>query len=147
MCYAARYRVPLSTSNQARYIDKKTKVKPLLLCKSCKVFTQQINSFNSEIYYEKENYLKVRTAAFKYTTPPIVKRFSTLVRQYVSTSRPRVPTFPHFKFYYVTQLPLVLWFHWFHQFCLSYTDFNPIQVPFQYLYYPAYKVRNTFINL
>ena len=27
----------------------------------------------SEIYYKKENYLKVRTAVFKYITPPIVK--------------------------------------------------------------------------
>ena len=34
----------------------------------------------SEIYYEEENYLKVRTAVFKYITPPIVKV------QYVSTS-------------------------------------------------------------
>ena len=27
----------------------------------------------SEIYYKKENYLKVRTVVFKYITPPIVK--------------------------------------------------------------------------
>ena len=27
----------------------------------------------SKIYYKKENYLKVRTAVFKYITPPIVK--------------------------------------------------------------------------
>ena len=27
----------------------------------------------SEIYYKKENYLKVKTVIFKYITPPIVK--------------------------------------------------------------------------
>ena len=27
----------------------------------------------SEIYYKKENYLKVRTIVFKYITPPIIK--------------------------------------------------------------------------
>ena len=40
----------------------------------------------SEIHYEEENYLKVRTAVFKYITPSIVK-FGTsvrLVREYVS---------------------------------------------------------------
>ena len=34
----------------------------------------------SEIYYKEENYLKVRTAVFKYITPPIVKV------EYVGTS-------------------------------------------------------------
>ena len=33
----------------------------------------RLTPFNSEIHYKKENYLKVRTAAFKYTTSPIVK--------------------------------------------------------------------------
>ena len=45
----------------------------------------------SEIYYEEENYLKVRTVVFKYITPPIVKV------EYVGTSvrlvRPYIPTF------------------------------------------------------
>ena len=27
----------------------------------------------SKIYYKEENYLKVKTAVFKYITPPIVK--------------------------------------------------------------------------
>ena len=34
----------------------------------------------SKIYYKKENYLKVRTAVFKYITPPYSKGW------YVSTS-------------------------------------------------------------
>ena len=33
----------------------------------------RLTLFNSEIYYKEENYLKVRTAVFKYITPPIVK--------------------------------------------------------------------------
>ena len=38
----------------------------------------KLTPFNSKIYYKEENYLKVKTALFKYITPPIVK-FSTLV--------------------------------------------------------------------
>ena len=45
----------------------------------------------SEIYYKEENYLKVRTAAFKYITPPIVKG---LVCWYISILvYPHIPTF------------------------------------------------------
>ena len=51
----------------------------------------------SEIHYEEENYLKVRTAVFKYITPPIVK-VEYVGAQYVSTfhvlstRRSHVPT-------------------------------------------------------
>ena len=43
-----------------------------------------------KIYYKKENYLKVRTAVFKYITPPIVKveyigTSVCLVYKYIST--------------------------------------------------------------
>ena len=34
----------------------------------------RLTPFNSEIYYKKENYLKVKTVVFKYITPPIVKK-------------------------------------------------------------------------
>ena len=59
----------------------------------------------SEIYYKEENYLKVKTAVFKYITPPIVKieYIDILVHRYI-------PIFPHSKLLlyiaYVTQLPL-----------------------------------------
>ena len=33
----------------------------------------KLTPFNSEIHYKEENYLKVKTAVFKYITPPIVK--------------------------------------------------------------------------
>ena len=38
MCYVARYRVPLSISKWAKYIDREIIVKPLSLYKSYKVF-------------------------------------------------------------------------------------------------------------
>ena len=39
----------------------------------------------SKIYYKEENYLKVKTAVFKYITPPIVKveYISMLIHQYI----------------------------------------------------------------
>ena len=43
--------------------------------------SNRLTPFNFKIYYKKENYLKVRTAVFKYITPPIIK-FSILVYQY-----------------------------------------------------------------
>ena len=33
----------------------------------------KLTLFNSEIYYKKKNYLKVKTILFKYITSPIVK--------------------------------------------------------------------------
>ena len=54
----------------------------------------RLTFFNSEIYYKKENYLKVRTAVFKYITPPIVKGS---VCWYVGILvRPHIPIFSHF---------------------------------------------------
>ena len=41
--------------------------------KAVEYLPNRLTFFNSEIYYKKENYLKVRTAVFKYITPPIIK--------------------------------------------------------------------------
>ena len=139
-----RYRVPLCTGKWARYINREIKLSLFYYLKAMECLPNRLTPFNSEIYYKEENYLKVKTVVFKYITPLIVKRFSTLVYQYIALPRFYIPIFPHSKFYYVTQLPFVLWFYQSHQFCLLRTNFNPIQVPFQYLYYPAYKVRNKF---
>ena len=46
-----------------------------------KYLPNRLTPFNFKIYYKKENYLKVRTAVFKYITPPIVKV------QYIGTLR------------------------------------------------------------
>ena len=87
-----RYKVLLSTSKWARYIDREIIIKPLLLCKSYRVFTQQINSFNSKIYYKEENYLKVKTVFFKYITPPYSKG---LVYWYINILIYYIPMFLH----------------------------------------------------
>ena len=50
----------------------------------------RLTSFNSEIYYKKENYLKVKTVVFKYITPPIVKG---LVYWYIGILVYYAPTF------------------------------------------------------
>ena len=82
MCYAARYKVPLSTSNWAGYIDKEIIVKPFLpFIKAVEYLPNKLTPFNFKIYYKKENYLNVRTAVFKYITFSIVKV------QYVSMLR------------------------------------------------------------
>ena len=79
MYYAVRYRVPLNTSNWARYINREIIVKPLLLfIKALEYLPNKLTPFNFKIYYKEKNYLKVRTAVFKYITSPIVK-FSILV--------------------------------------------------------------------
>ena len=57
-----RYKVPLNTSNWARYIDREIIVKPFLpYIKAMECLPNKLTPFNSEIYYKKENYLKVRT--------------------------------------------------------------------------------------
>ena len=35
--------------------------------------SNKLTPFNFKIYYKEKNYLKVRTAVFKYITSPIVK--------------------------------------------------------------------------
>ena len=50
----------------------------------------KLTPFNSEIYYKGENYLKVKTVVFKYTTPPIVKG---LVYWYIGISVYYTPAF------------------------------------------------------
>ena len=81
MCYIVRYRVPLSTSNWAKYIDREIIIKPFYFIKAIKYLPNKLTPLYFKIHYKKENYLKVKTAVFKYTTPPIVK-FGMLVCQY-----------------------------------------------------------------
>ena len=73
MCYVVRYKIPLSTSKWAKYINREIIVKPFLLYKSHRVLPNRLTPFDSKIYYKEENYLKVKTVVFKYITPPIVK--------------------------------------------------------------------------
>ena len=52
----------------------------------------RLTFFLFKIYYKEENYLKVRTAVFKYITPPIVEG---LVRWYIGISVYYTLAFPH----------------------------------------------------
>ena len=71
-CYAARYLVPMSTGNWARYVDRirsqvRTGVDQYRLLK---VLPNRLTSVYSKNYYKEENYLKVKTVIFKYITSP-----------------------------------------------------------------------------
>ena len=109
MCYIIRYRVPLSTSNWAKYIDKEITVKPLYPVKAVEYLPNRLTFFNSKIHYKEENYLKVKTVLFKYTTPPYSKGS---VHQYIALVEYIAFLYSehsaYFKFHYITQLPLVL---------------------------------------
>ena len=45
-----------------------------------KYILNRLTLLYSKIHYKEENYLKVKTAVFKYITPPHSKGLSTLVR-------------------------------------------------------------------
>ena len=77
----------------------------------------RLTPLHSKIYYKEENYLKVRTAVFKYINSSIVK-FGTSVRWYIWYVSTWIHEYVQYIYNYVTRLPLVLWFHWFHQFCI-----------------------------
>ena len=66
----------------------------------------------SKIYYKEENYLKVRTAVFKYITPPIVKVEYISMLVYLVHYIPNIPIFlcSELSSYttYVTRLPFIL---------------------------------------
>ena len=87
--FMLRCEVP-STSNTydwAGYIDR-IKTRPdLITVIIVKYLPNRLTPLYSEIHYEEENYLKARTAVFKYITPPHNKGS---VRRYVGTSRSHV---------------------------------------------------------
>ena len=76
----------------------------------------------SKIHYEKENYLKVRTELLIYPSPPYSKGLGMWERWYVGMSRSYVLAYTRTELCHVTRLPLVPWFHWFHQSRLLRTD-------------------------
>ena len=62
----------------------------------------------SEIHYEEENYLKVKTGLFIYPSPPHSKGLGMWECWYVSMLRSYVLAYLCTELHYVTQLPLVL---------------------------------------
>ena len=79
----------------------------------------------SEIHYEEENYLEVRTELLIYPSPPHSKGLGTWERWYVGSY---ILAYTRTELRHVTRLPLVPWFHWFHQSRVLRTDPQPIQV-------------------
>ena len=76
ICYAVKYRVLLIPCNWARYINRINR-QDLTEVNYCdyliKYLPNRLISLYFKIYYKEENYLKARTAVFKYITSPIVK--------------------------------------------------------------------------
>ena len=87
-----RYRVPLSTGNWAGYVDRETKLSLFYSVKAMEYLFNRLTFFDFKIYYKEKNYLKVKTAVFKYITPPIVKG---LVCWYIGISVYYAPAFPY----------------------------------------------------
>ena len=85
-CYAARYLVPTSTGNWARYVDKirsqvQTRVNQY---RSLKLLPNRLTLIYSKNYYKEENYLKVKTVIFKYITPLHSNSCYVLTFSYIS---------------------------------------------------------------
>ena len=76
--------MPLSTNNWAGYINRDRKSLGLITTIIIECLPYRLTPLYSKIYYKEENYLKVRTAVFKYITPPYSKGS---VRRYVGTLR------------------------------------------------------------
>ena len=64
----------LSTNKWAQYINKKIIVNLFYLIKAVEYLPNKLTFFNFKIHYKEENYLKVKTVLFKYTTPLYSKR-------------------------------------------------------------------------
>ena len=92
-----RYLVPTSTGNWARCVDRiRSQVRTGVdQHRSLGVLPNRLTPVYSENHYEEENYLKVRTVVFKYTTPPhsngrSVLTFSHIPRTELDTFGTRV---------------------------------------------------------
>ena len=114
-----------SPINGLRYIDRDIKNQASFTEKAVEYLPNRLTLLYFKTYYEEENYLKVKTKLFIYPSP-YSKGLSTLVYQYISILCFFVLVYLHTKFYYITQLPLILQFYWFYQSRIPRTDSNPI---------------------
>ena len=60
-------------------MDKEIINQAFFIKKAAECLPKRLTLLYFKIYYKEENYLEVRTAVFKYITPPYSKRFSILV--------------------------------------------------------------------
>ena len=95
--------------------------------KAVEYLPNRLTFFDSKIHYKKKNYLKVKTAVFKYITPPIIKG---LVYWYISISVYYTPAF-----LYSHILSFIIWL----SYPLSYNSTSSISPTFYILILTQYK--------
>ena len=106
-CYIVEYRVLLWTGKWAKYIDKDVESQVSFIKKALKCLFNRLTPLYSEIYYEEENYLKVRTKLLIYLSPPPSKgRYVRYVRYIKYVYRSYRSHRSHVSDY-MTWLPLV----------------------------------------
>ena len=74
-----KYRVLLWTSNWAKYVDRDIESQTSFTVKALECLPNRLTPLYSEIHYEEENYLKVRTKLLIYPSPPYSKGLGILV--------------------------------------------------------------------
>ena len=84
MYYVVKYRVLLWTGNWARYVNRNIESQASFTKKALKCLPNRLTPLYSKIYYEEENYLKVRTELFIYPSPPYSKGLGMWERWYIS---------------------------------------------------------------
>ena len=73
MYYAVKYKVLLWTSKWARYIDRDIESQVFFTKKALECLPNKLTPLYFKIYYEEENYLKVKTELLIYPSPPYSK--------------------------------------------------------------------------
>ena len=73
--------------------------------KALEYLLNKLTLLYSKIYYEEENYLKVKTEFFIYPSPPYSKGLGMWECWYVGSY---ILVYIHTELCYVTQLPLIL---------------------------------------
>ena len=77
MCYVVKYKVLLGTGKWAKYVDRDIEIQVSFTVKALECLPNRLTLLYSEIYYEEENYLKVRTELLIYPSPPYSKGLGT----------------------------------------------------------------------
>ena len=79
-----KYGVLLGSSKWAQYVNEDVESQASFTEKALKCLPNKLTPLYSKIYYEEENYLKVKTKLFIYLFPPYNKGLSILQLQYIS---------------------------------------------------------------
>ena len=72
-----KYRVLLWTSKWAKYVDRDVESQASFTEKALECLPNKLTPLYSKIYYEEENYLKVKTELLIYLSPPYSKGLGT----------------------------------------------------------------------